>query len=320
MNNVLNTQCRVSLKGRVTKVDATGVKVAVIGSDGVKREFKLNVPSSSVPLVRVPLKLRGEYMFSNVRSSGTSKPLQMDAVSVVTAKFRVVNGQMDRLISVPPAVLELAQEGVFAEVLTSPGDLVGACISPLQLLSGDDGRPSEDPFIRAARSVEAAVNDFFGSVSEAVKKRRGPPDGKELVAPEIPHLRLGSGTGTGPGYGVGLKLAKDASNALYDTLKICNEHVDSITYSSQAQFILLEIFCKGFGNDMMNDFFSFNMFESLVTYTDSVAKQHTDTLKSAGLVVKVMSLRVLIDTFKASVKPHDWNNWVEWCGNGENIT
>ena len=326
----LNSHCRVSVQGSVGKVDEKRNEIVLIvsssESDEDSKSVKIQIRQDNGPMARHALLKGREYFFSNILSCGSGKPLHVDAVTHVTVRKKRSRKQTNRLLSVSPAIYELAQEAnVFSEILHCPGDVSNTFVSPLHLLSTgtsaetgtgayEDEESAADPFVKASEEVERVVSDFFRSVQEAVDNNLPAPDGNQLVAPEIPHLRLGSSCGLGPKFGVGSNLAKKAAENLFNILKGYKDQNDcSIGFSSQMKFILLEIFCEGFGNDMMNDFFAFNMFEYILNFNDEVSKKHRDRLQAAGLEVQTKTGKELIESFETMIRKEDWEHWCEFA-------
>ena len=308
----LNIHSRVSFTGHVRKAlsNRNVMTVKLLAGD----EIEVRCPATA--LVQIPLQKGKEYEFSKIISGGVGHTLLMDAASSISPSIHVRKGRKDRCISVSGPIYALYLAGVFAEVLSSPRDVKGVWIHPLLLIADDDGFPSEDPFINAARDVHNKVNAFFCSVLEAVKGGWVAPDGAELVAPEIPAIRLGFGVDfNSKKYGVRPALAQTAATKLHELLGFCKKHQFDQTFSSQAQFLLLEIFCSGFGNDMMNDFFAYNMFVAIVKYTCKVAKDHYDLLVEEGLVVQEMRLRDVVSSFAPELFEDEQLLWSKWCEN-----
>ena len=311
-DRTLNTRSRVSVRGRVKKVDSS--ENVILAMDGVDGEIVINFPPTSLSLARPSFSVGQEVTFSNLKSCGSGKPLLMDEVSGLCRVAKVKRDQVQRLVSVSPAVFQLAQSAdVFVEVLSCSNDFSGACFSVLSLLSGDRSSfISDDPFLISSEKLEKKIGEFFHSVSDAVKAHRSRPDGHQLVAPEIPHLRLGSGGSIGLKYGVGKRLAERAASELYEALSACERYLKSPNFSSVIQFVLLEIFCEGFGNDMMNDFFAFNMFDAILEFNNGLTKKVGEILKDIGLSAREMSVPQLIESFFDEIRAEDKENWVDW--------
>ena len=309
----LNLHFRVSFTGCIRKQTSNRKIMTVSLFEGGEIEL---FRQTNAALVQIPFEKGKQYEFSKIISCGVDNRLRMDAASEVDSSVHVRNGRRDRCSSVSAAIYALYRAGVFAEVISSPKDVRDAWISPLLLIAGDDEFPSEDSFVLAARGVQNKVNEFFDSVLSAVTEGRMAPNGAALVAPEIPAIRLGSGVDFyTKKYGVRAKLAQTAATRLHETLGFCLKHKYTQTFSSQAKFILLEIFSEGFGNDMMNDFFAYNMFEAIVEYTSIVALQHADLLEQEGLQVEIFTLLALVKSFMPELYDEEQQFWSLWCKN-----
>jgi hypothetical protein len=137
-DTALNKVARVSLMGRTVKIESPGqVVLQAHGTD--KNAPKLRLHFASNEASNSTSQPGQAYVFSNVRSCGPGHALIIDSLSRVVAGETQRSAQMSRLLSVPLAVFDLANiAGMFAEVLSCPNDVSGACFSPISLFSDEN--------------------------------------------------------------------------------------------------------------------------------------------------------------------------------------